>query len=444
MKAADRSVLALLILTVALGTMPWTAPAEAKSNLNRMREKAEEFTSSWLEADYQHRFEGKEAKIYRVLNDFGYLFSTTKISDIEDEKQHVSDPTDIRAHEMLADFIEENILRFKLAALLDDIHNFMLDEEVELLDGKHTLRAVRTQAATEPDRRARKLAYVSLADKYTIANVYKNQIIANTLDFIREIGYTDYAAMRSDHQQIDYAQLGTFCDQLLAETAAVYEQGLARQAEQVLDEEFDKVRRYDLEFLTLSSEMDATLDKVDTDRIVGQLRRTLGLPEGKRGKKIYEVELKGDEKRQYRGDVFGIDLDKKIIAAGRTNGATADLVFELESLGRVSRLITIATPQWEFRRLASRPIDLAAGYLFASLLTEPAFNTDVLGLSEADAARLARSRRFADLLDLRLDATSFMFQRMLYEDFKLAQPKYNPFMEEHLKIKLLTIDSEFY
>ena len=90
------------------------------------------------------------------------------------------------------------------------------------------------------------------------------------------------------------------------------------------------------------------------------------------------------------------------------------------------------------------PLDLAAGYLFEGLLVEPAFATSVLGLGDAQATELAEARRVAELIALRLDAASFLFDLVLHEDFRLAQSRYNAHMEQYLKTPFGKIDSELY
>jgi hypothetical protein len=437
MKAANWSPLLVALLLVGL----WPAAAGAKSNPNRIREKAEEFTASWLEADFKHRMQAKEAKYDRVLKDFGYLFSPSKISDLGDEKEKTSDLDEIRALTMLSQFIEQNIVLSAIAASYDDRANFELEEEVDVGSGTVPMWQVRAMVRGEPDRKQRKLAYVTLADKYTITNVYKNQIIATINDALEPLAYGSYIAMRSTHQGIDYDKLKSYCEQILEETAPSYEAGLEERAEKVLDVGFSKVRRYDLEFLTMSTEMDEALKKQDGEKIWRPLQKNLDLASWR---KILKLDMKDDKKRYPWPEMYDYDQVEEIVLAGREYGATANLATELQFFGRFQRVLNLTTEQWEFRRCQSRALDLAAGYLFEGLLAEPQFTTDVLGLSDAQAEELKRSRQFAALTQLRLDAASFLFQLVLHEDFKMAQPKFNDMMEQYLKVKFLTIDSELY
>ncbi len=247
--------------------------------------------------------------------------------------------------------------------------------------------------------------------------------------------------MAAKHQGIDYGKLKSYCEKILQETAGAYEAALAERAETVLDTDISKVRRYDLEFLTMSTEMDDALAKADGEKVWRTLQSQLRLPGWN---EILDVDFKADKKRDPWSQVYAIDPLQKIIVAGREYGATADVATFLEFFGRFELLLNLTTGQWEFRRWQSRALDLAAGYLFEDLLAEPEFTKEALGLNDTQAEDLKRSRQFAALMQLRLDAASFLFQLVLHDDFEDGQPKYNSLMEERLKVKFLTIDSELY
>ncbi len=93
---------------------------------------------------------------------------------------------------MLGDLIEHNIVLSKIPASYDDRANFELGEEIDLGSGTYPLHHVRAMVRGERDRRERKLAYVTLADAYTISNVYKNQIIATINDALGPLGYGSF------------------------------------------------------------------------------------------------------------------------------------------------------------------------------------------------------------------------------------------------------------
>ena len=423
-----------------LGLAP--ALAHAESNMNRIREKAEEFTAAWTKAQAKHNVEGKKAATDRVLKDFGYLFSATKISDIDDARNQASSEEEKRALLLLRQFIEAQLVAGRVSEASDELNNLELEEESELTDGRSVpFPEVRYTASHEADRRSRKFAHVTVTDKLTIYNVYRNQILVTQMEGAQELGFDSYPAMRSAHQDIDYAQLTTTAEELLQATEGAYEAALDARADPVLGVKRSKVRRYDLDFLTTSPEMDDAVGKQDRKKLWKAVRGPLGL---KSNDKIVKTNFKNDAKRSAVDDVYPMDLAKEILIAGREHAPAAQLAADLFALGRLSRLQSLATDQWEFRREADGALDYAAGYLFEGLMAEPAFATSVLGMNDAQAAEMAESRRVAELVALRLDASAFLFSLLLYEDFKLAQTRYTDVMEGYLKTSLSKIDSELY
>ncbi len=432
----------LLIPIVALVPLNWVAaPADAKSNMDRIREKAEEFTAKLLEVDYETRVEGKKAKYERVHSDFEYLFSTSKISDINDEIPDASE-TEQRALELLRSFIETRLVSNTVAPLMDALDETRNEAPEEGIPGydKVSIDKVATIARHASERKARRFAHLLLCDKNQIYNVFLNQMISATESQIKELGYTSYPAYRAAQQDIDYATLQAFCEGWIADTAAEYTAALEKLAADA-GVKMSRLAFYDLHHFAGSPGFDDALEKVKGEDVWKRLAQGLKLPAADKAFKTRWSE----GKRGVVAEVFPVSFAKEIRVYGQPFGAAHNLHAWLRNFGAAQRALALRDQdQWEFARIAQGAHTWAAAFLFEGLVGDPAFATAALGLDEATAAKLAETRRAAELVGLRLDAATFLYGLKLYEDFKLGQPKFADAIQSTLALELKRIDSELY
>ncbi len=441
-RLATRAVAVALGAAIVLLVPVPGAGARAESDADRIRAKSGDFLPDLIRAEYDHFGRGEPAGFARVHQRFGYLFNPRKAAELANAVAGAGTADGRRALLLLQHFVEAEHVAGHVAALRDEMLDYELAQVLDVpRGGQRSFRSAVTDLERESDRSLRKILYVAATDVHSSTNVFKLQILADMGAEARVLGYPDLPAMLAAHQGLDFAQLSDLSTRLLAETDSAYTTLLAARARDVLDLAAADVRRYDLDYLAQPVELNPALAQAAVvDLFAGGVSSRLRLGFDSKVVAVQVVDAPG----AVASGVYPIEPGRSILVASRPRGAAADLVFTFEGLGRSEVYSSLRTPQFEFRRLEREAAALAAGYLIAGLLGRPAFATSVLKLSPADAERLRKALLFRELVGLRHDAASFLYELDLMKDPAAAQTRYNEHMEKYLKVAHIKIDEERY
>ena len=414
---------------VLAGLTVGVSVSQAKEEVDRIREKAEELASRFESERYSFLGEGKESNLDRVYRDYDYLLKSSKNDAVREAMAGASGPEADRLQRLDAFLLHGRIFS-PVAASFDNSYSYRREAAMSVGDREVNLQSYELSLANEDDRSKRRIMYLASRDLRENYNVFEINLKIDLDRHSNEVAGKDYSAFLADIWHFDPAELEAICSQVLDATKEEYAALLPRCIAETLDGmPVDDFREYDRPILLRAKNVDPTFKGGKEIDVADKWLKDMGMSVSSARKLRLKVESKP-----------GMWPDAAVFPIGNSSDTRVSMVpmgglrdyWELfGALGRASFYYNIDDGRpFEFKRLGSPLTPMVYGALFQSVLTDDAWCGKYVAVKDADA--VARAVRLRQLFALRTDAARYIFQRRMAAGENASPTDYVNWMQETL------------
>jgi hypothetical protein len=427
----NRRVLAVgsvLVLTLAFGAV---RPAWAVDEVDRIRQKCEEFFMSLTKNEYNLYVKGKKPKYATYYKDYSYLFKPKKVELLRQRSTSTSDPAEARAMDLLATALAHAAVVSYAAADIDQMYEFMMTADVSFDGEQIKFGDVRKVIAREEDRDRRRQIYIAFNTHLEPLTVFKTGIISKMDEHVGEWGFGTYLRMLLQTKELDLDTLESQAVQFLDATDEAYTAELTRLLQEHSKVDLRMARGYDIPYILRGQWLDGNLEAQQWETVAKDALEGMGL-------KAEAAKLESSEER-FCGEsimprVFALRVPDEIKMCYSPIGGTCDIGAYLYLRGKAEYVASIKQKEyWELGRLGNQAMYDAAGFVFQGLTENPGWLTGVAGLDPALAASIARHRAFVSLFEARRSCVSTLFQIGAYSNTDDPEGLYSDLLKKYMK-----------
>lgn len=427
------------VIAVVLGA---STPAKAASEVERIREKAEEMVIAVNETEMETFAEGNDSRLEKTYGGYGYLLTPSKLERLSELVAEATDPAEKALREASAAVIRYHAIHSNVAAVMDNCRNSMRDNTVAVDGQTLRLRGLAHQIGLIEDRDRRRGAYLAASQLYTAINVYRRSLVLDLNDQARELGYEGYYPFVRQVQDWDLDLMKTTAETLLEGTQTQYETLLEAWTERELDLELRKLRTYDAMRLFFFPELSEGVKKVKPFDLLEDALEPLGVKID--DQRALRTEAKDRDGRVPTADAYPIHAGKAEVTMIPSEMVT-DVQDALGAIGEAEfhYLLSDETP-YEDAYFGNNVYPSAYRALFELLAEEPDWIEENLELKEATAEEVVEAMRLRRLYHLREAAGHYLFQLKLHENPQIDADLYNEQMEAAVGWKHIRNDADAY
>ncbi len=427
----SRGMLVIASVLLFCVTLTVVGPSWAADEVDRIRQKCEEFFISLTKNEYKLYAEGKKPKYESSHKDFNYLFKEKKIGLIREKAAAATDPKEARALNLLADALSYSAVRFYAAPDIDQMYDFMMTATISYNGESVSFADVRKAIAMEEDRDTRRQMYIAFNTHLEPLKFFKSGILSKMDERLTQWGFESYLDMISTVRELDEASLEADAESFLSATDSLYTAELTRLLCDRLQVDLRRARGYDIPYILRGSWLDGDLVSNNAKSLVEDFFESMDLKARKAKLKIESEEFCGES---IAPRVFPLIVPEDIKMCFVPIGGTCDLASHLYMRGKAECIASIRQKEYfELRRLGNKGMWEAAGLLFERLACDPAWLTGVAGLDPEIAEAVARHRAFVLLYETRRNCVSTLFQIGTYSGAGAPEQLYGDLLQKYMK-----------
>jgi len=427
-RGTARALAVTLIASVGLGMV---GAAWAVDEVGRIRDKCEEFFDSLAKNEYKVFAEAKHPNYERIHKDFSYLFKQKKVDLLEKRAATSQDPKEARALRLLATALRVSAVRAHAAADLDQMYEFMMTADVTYDGQTVSFGEVRRKIAMEEDRNKRRMIYIALNSPLEPLKVFKLGALSKMKEKLGGWGFESYLDMLAQGKEIDPESLEKTAVDFLDSTDSLYTAELSKLLQEKMGIELRRARGYDIPYLLRGSWLDGEFSSKRGEAAVKETFSGMGLKaDGARLE--YKTSKFCGESLVAR--VFPLRIPDEVKMCYADLGGVCDLDARLYMRGKAEYVASIDQPRYfELGRLGNMSSYEAAGLLFSSLMCDPAWLVEKVGLDPGKAADVARHSAFVRLFEARRSCVSVLLQLAVYSDGRDPSDIYGELIKKYMK-----------
>ncbi len=418
----------VLLVSIVIGVV---RPAWAVDEVDRIRQKCEEFFMSLTKNEYNLYVKGKEPKYATSYKDYSYLFKPKKIQLLRDRSTTTSDPEEARAMDLLANALSQAAVISYAASDIDQMYDFMMTAKVSFDGEEIDFGDVRKVIAREEDRDRRRQIYIAFNTHLEPLAVFKTGVVSKMDEHLPEWGFGTYLRMLLQVRELDLETLEAQAVQFLDATDEVYTAELARLLQEHSNVDLRMARGYDIPYILRGQWLDGDLEAERWDSVAKDTFEGMGL-------KAEAAKLESTDER-FCGEsimprIFALRVPDEIKMCYAPIGGTCDMGAYLYLRGKAEYIASIKQQKyWELGRLGNQGMLEAAGLVFQGLTADPAWLTEEAGLDPERAQSIARHRAFVALYEGRRNCVSSLFQVGAYSGTEDPEGLYSDLLKKYMK-----------
>lgn len=431
MKSSTRThqIARLAWLSVA-AVVALAGAAQAKDEVDRIREKCDELAREVQSEHYSHYGEGKDPNLIRVYKDFDYLLKDSKNEEIRKALETASDPARKDRLERLDQYLLSQRMLYAVAPSIDNMNRYETTASMAVAgsDVKLTLRTYASMLANEENRTNRRIWYLASRDLEENANVFRLNLLIDLNREARTLADTTYPAFLANMWGLDEARMVALAEESLSSTEAEYQSLLEQVVPTRLEgKEVDELRQYDVPYLLRASHLDDTFRGGKAEDVVGKWLRKMGIDVG--SQKRLRVKVEFEPGMAAHAETFPIQMSNDTRIAVPIRGGLPEYWELFWQMGEAQFYYNVDPDRpFEAQRVGSPVVPMTYGYLFQSVLADPAWRAEFLD-SKNDETEIQTFVRLNQLHNLRVAAGRYLFQHELHQDLKTPASRYSESMQ---------------
>jgi len=427
-----RAILTGISAVVLAGFILYSAaPVWAVDEVDRIREKCDEFFSALTKRRYDLHVKHKEPQIARTHNDYSYLFKQRKADLLLERAQSTSDPDEARAMRLLNVALRHAAVRSYAAEDMDQMYEFIMTAKVNMDGSTIPFGQVPRVLALEEDRDVRRQIFISYNTPLEPLGVFKSGILSKMEERLGEWGFDSYLNMLSEVREVDLPSLETQARAFLDSTDALYTTEVGRLLQDQLGMGLRRARGYDIPFILKGTWVDGGIDAQRAEEIVDRTLDEMDLKAEKSKLELKPMEFCGQRDRP---EVFPLRIPDEIKMCYSEAGGVCDYAAHLYMRGKAEYFASIRRPEWfELRRLGDESLAEAAGFLFRGLMSNERWLVEKAGLDPGLAEAVARHQAFVCLFRGREACVNTIFQIAVYSNGADPGQTYSDLLDEYMK-----------
>lgn len=416
--------------------------AQAASEYERIREKAEELAIAVNKANMEPLAEGKNSSLESTYGGFGYLLTPSKLTKLGELVNEATDPAEKALRQETADMIRYHAIRAQVAPVIDNCINSMRDNTTVVEGNTVRLRGLAHQIGLEEDRDARRGAWLATSQLYTAINVYRRSLLMDLNERSTELGYEGYHAFLQEVQGWDLGLMKSAAETVLAGTTDQYTELLSSWADRELQLEVRKLRSYDAMRLFFFPSLGEKVGKFKPVELAEDALEQMGIQLKKQ--RLLKIESKKKDGRIPQASAFPVQVGKCEVTMIPSE-QVSDLQDLLGAIGEAQFHYQISNDvRFEDAYFGTNVYPAAYGALLQLLVEEQAWIEENVKLKGATAEEVAEAFRLRRLYQLRETAGHYLFQLQLQENPRIDAEVYNTVMEGALGWKHTRNDADAY
>jgi hypothetical protein len=395
-------------------------PAWAADEVDRIREKAQEFFAALTKGEYDLLVRGKEPQIGRTHRDFDYLFKPKKVDLLVQQAKTTSDPAEARAMELLAVALRHAAVRSYAAQDIDQMYEFMMTATVDVDGTTIPFGEIPRVLSREEDRDVRRQIYIAYNKPLEPLGVFKRGIISK-MD----------VQMLAQVREFDPTVLQTQAKGFLESTDELYVADMERLLDEQLGMDLRQARGYDIPLLLKGGWLDGGLSSDKADDIAKETLHGMDLKAEKSRLELKPMVFCGCGEMPR---VFPLRVPDEIKMCYSEATGAVDYAAHLFVRGKAEYYASIRQPRWfELRTLGDGSLSEAAGLLFQGLMANEIWLRERAGLNAESAKAVARHYAFVSLFEARQACMSTLFQMEVYSGAEDPGEVYSKLLESYMK-----------
>ncbi len=416
--------------------------AQAASEYERIREKAEELAIAVNKAKMEPLAEGKDSSLENTYSGFGYLLTPSKLEKLGELIEEATDPVEKTQRQETADLIRYHAIRAQVAPVIDNCINSMRDNTTVVEGNTVRLRGLGHQIGLEEDRDARRGAWLATSQLYTAINVYRRSLLMDLNDRSTELGYEGYHAFLCEVQGWDLDLMKSAAETVLVGTQDQYTELLTNWANRELQLEVRKLRSYDAMRLFFFPSLGQQVDKLKPEKLAIDALAQMGIQLKKQ--RLLKIESKKKTGRTPQASAFPVQIGKCEVTMIPSE-QISDLQDMLGAIGEAEFHYQISKDvRFEDAYFGTNVYPAAYAALLQLLVEEPAWIEENVKLKGASAEEVTEAFRLRRLWRLRETAGHYLFQLLLHENPRIDADAYNGVMQGALVWKHTRNDADAY
>jgi hypothetical protein len=427
-----RGILAGISAIVLTGFVLYmAAPAWAVDEVDRIRDKCDEFFSTLTKRQYDLFVKQKDPQIARTHNDFSYLFKQKKVELLRERARTTSDTAEARSMELLSTALRHAAVRSYATEDIDQMYEFMMTAKVDLNGKTIPFGQIPRALALEEDRDVRRQVFISYNTPLEPLSVFKSGILSKMEERLAEWSFESYLGMIAELRGVDLSALEAAAKGFLESTDEIYTAEVERLLEEQLGMSLRRARGYDIPFVLKGTWLDGGLSSDGALAAAEETLRGMGLKADKSNLDLKPMAFCG---QRGRPGVFPLRVPEEIKMCYSDVGGVGDYAAHLYLRGKAEYFASIRQPKWfELRVLGDGSLCEASGLLFQSLVSNEKWLTEKAGLNPESARAIARHQAFVSLFEGRNACMATLYQIEVYSGGTNPEQAYSKLLGTHMK-----------
>ena len=450
------------LLLFCLAIAPWAlaeevaepAPVLPDYDLGQLRMEVKDFDRAIQPGYYYNDAYGTAVDSECVYQMFPGLWTDTRaIKLAQEELDKATDPRQQQILRNLRKAVSDMWLWRKVSALDDEILNTEADATVEIGGETYSYRDIGVYSYNEKDVAKRKQFYFAgldvVRDQLNPLYLRRSQQLSTNA---KELGYRNYADYVEKLKGYDFTQWDKNCRGVLEETKGMMRTLTLEELHAALPGRSpDTVMPWDREGFSRHAEYDKYFPKETTMSFFRQIMGGMGIDLAK-----YPNIWVDDVDRPGKGGrpaTYIMVVPNDIRVNIKLYGGATDYTSVFHEMGHALHYANTEVPEYELQMYGDGGLTESYAFLLESLLGDPIFLEEEIGMPAKEAKEFARLSLMGNLGGFRYYCRNFLYENYLHSDKPKPENYYAelfkkdavyPVLPESIIYSYLSGDEQFY